>query len=300
VVPADRPFVDTPPGTLDVTLAAARAAADELGLGAPVPLRTGMNALFGCDDVVLRVSRTNAPPGVAIELAARLAAAGIPVPEPAVPGAVIAGELSVTAWRRIHPVADPVDWHAVGRALARLHALARSDLPAGFPLPRPTSFPWWQFDAMVADTSGDIDAEALAGLETAVARGRRWLELDPAGLVVCHGDVHPGNVVMSDGGVVLLDWDLMCLAPPGWDHAPMMTWAARWGGAAGEYEALAAGYGRSFRGDPRTEAFAELRLVAATLMRVRAGRHDPAARAEAERRLRYWRGDPAAPGWTAQ
>jgi hypothetical protein len=43
-----------------------------------------------------------------------------------------------------------------------------------------------------------------------------------------------------------------------------------------------------------------LRNVAATLMRVRAGRHDPAVRQEAERRLRYWRGDPDAPQWRAQ
>ena len=37
---------------------------------------------------------------------------------------------------------------------------------------------------------------------------------------------------MSADGVVLLDWDLMCLGPRGWDHAPMMTWATRWGGLA--------------------------------------------------------------------
>jgi hypothetical protein len=34
-------------------------------------------------------------------------------------------------------------------------------------------------------------------------------------------------------------------------------------------------------------------------MRLRAGRMDPAARPEAERRLAYWRGDPDAPQWTA-
>jgi hypothetical protein len=35
-------------------------------------------------------------------------------------------------------------------------------------------------------------------------------------------------------------------------------------------------------------------------MRVRAGRADPVAKAEADRRLRYWRGDPDAPTWQAQ
>ena len=50
----------------------------------------------------------------------------------------------------------------------------------------------------------------------------------------------------------------------------------------------------------RRTAIAELRLVAATLMRLRAGRHDPAAMPEAQRRLAYWRGDPDAPTWRAQ
>ena len=36
-----------------------------------------------------------------------------------------------------------------------------------------------------------------------------------------------------------------------------------------------------------------------TLMRLRAGRADPAAMLEAQRRLAFWRGDPAAPTWTA-
>jgi hypothetical protein len=35
-------------------------------------------------------------------------------------------------------------------------------------------------------------------------------------------------------------------------------------------------------------------------MRVRAGRTDPVARAEAERRLRYWRGEQDAPVWQSQ
>jgi Ser/Thr protein kinase RdoA (MazF antagonist) len=119
-------------------------------------------------------------------------------------------------------------------------------------------------------------------------------------VVLCHGDVHPGNVVATADGAVLLDWDLLCTGPAAWDHAPMMTWTERWGGAPGLYEAFAAGYGRSMRGDDVAESVAALRLVAATLMRLRAGRHDEAARAEAERRLRWWRGDADAPPWQAQ
>ncbi|MGH9132350.1 MAG: phosphotransferase enzyme family protein [Ilumatobacteraceae bacterium] len=297
---ADRPFVDTPPGPTALTDHAARVGAADLGLGTPQLLRSGMNALYMCGDVVLRVGRTNAPPEVAIELAHHLSAAGIPVPRPASDRAVAVGELSVTAWRRLAPTDDPVDWAAVGRAAARLHDIAPSTLPAAVPLPLPSAFPWWRFDAVLGDVAGDIDERALAGLQAAIDRHRGWLDPERDELVVCHGDVHPGNVAMTADGVVLLDWDLLCLAPRGWDHAPMMTWAERWGGAPGEYEAMAAGYGRSLRGDDQAEAMAELRLVAATLMRVRAGRSDPVARAEAGRRLRYWRGEPGAPAWTPQ
>jgi Ser/Thr protein kinase RdoA (MazF antagonist) len=118
--------------------------------------------------------------------------------------------------------------------------------------------------------------------------------------VICHGDVHPGNVIQSADGPVLLDWDLLCRGPAAWDHAPLMTWTHRWGGDAGIYESFAEGYGVSLRGDPLAEALAELRLVAATLMRVRAARQNPAAAAEAELRLRYWRGEPDAPQWHPQ
>ena len=137
---------------------------------------------------------------------------------------------------------------------------------------------------------------ARAGIDAALDRWAGWVrwdeEADAADLVVCHGDVHPGNVVMTTDGPVLIDWDLMSRAPAGWDHAPLMTWTERWGGAPGVYEAFADGYGRSLRGDPVAEGYAELRLLAATLMRLRAGRSDPAARIEADRRLAYWRGDP--------
>ena len=190
-------------------------------------------------------------------LAHHLAGAGIPVPVPASDRAVVVGDLSVTAWHRIEPTGEPVDWEAVGRSVARLHELPPLTLPAAVPLPFPTSFPWWRFDVMLDEAQPELDPAAFVGLEAAIERHRGWFDPDRLALVVCHGDVHPGNVMMSADGVVLLDWDLMCLGPRGWDHAPMMTWASRWGGRPGEYEAFAAGYGtvdarrRPGRGDRR-------------------------------------------------
>jgi Ser/Thr protein kinase RdoA (MazF antagonist) len=299
-VDATRPFVDRPVGDAAPADRAAFVAARRLGLSPPERIRVGMNALYRCGDVVLRVGRTSASPSAGVELAHRLLDAGLPVPTPATDQAVVEGDLAVTAWRRLDPLDAVADWHAIGRIVRRVHALSPSDLPPAYPLPSPTGFPWWQFDEMVRDVGPDIDPPALAGIAAAIERHRDWVELVREHPVVCHGDVHPGNVMMTADGPVLLDWDLMCVAAPGWDHAMLLTVAERWGGDAAVYPAFAAGYGADLRGDPGATAFAALRNVAATLMRVRAGRTDLGARAEAERRLRFWRGDPDAPSWRAQ
>lgn len=293
-----RPYVAEPVGDSEPAVEAARAAAGALALPDPQPLRAGMNALFLSGETVLRVGRTTADPGLAIALARRLEQHGIPVPAPASDVVTVVGDLGVTAWRQIEASDRTIDWASVGAIVRRVHELAPSDLPAGYPMPSPTSFPWWDFETMLADVGGEIDPEALAGLRAAIGRHRDWGEM--SSLVVCHGDVHPGNVLMTGAGPVLLDWDLMCIAAPGWDHAMLVTLEQRWGGQRGTYAAFAAGYGRSLADDRETIAFAELRNVAATLMRVRAGRTSAVARAEAQRRLQYWRGEPGAPMWTAQ
>ena len=168
-------------------------------------------------------------------------------------------------------------------------------------MPSPTDFPWWHHEQLLGELDEYLDAAAAAGLRAALDRHPGWDDFVGSDeVVVCHGDVHPGNVIMTAEGPVLIDWDLLCGAPRGWDHAPLMTWADRWGGEANVYDDFVAGYGWSASADRHGEAFAELRLVAATLMRCKAALTDPAARPEAERRLAYWRGDSAAPAWRAQ
>ncbi len=296
-----RAFVDTPIGDRQAADRAATVAAAEWGLVEPKLERLGMNAIYRAGEVVLRVSRPTAPAAAAIELHEVLGDHAIPVARAARVETVTVDSLSVTCWERVAAVAAPVAWRAVGAAIRRVHELDPATLPTAYPLVEPHDLPWWELDRLVADCSDLLDAPARAGIQGALDRWPGWQDWDrSSSSVICHGDVHPGNVVMTAGGPVLLDWDLMSMAPAGWDHAPLLTWAERWGGAPGTYEEFAAGYGRDLRIDPVALGYAELRLVAATLMRVRAAATDPAARPEAELRLAFWRGDPDAPQWTAQ
>ena len=298
---AELPFVAAPAGDLAALTPVAIAAAHAWGLPAPTLLRLGMNAVFAAgDEVVLRVSRPTAAPVAALELARALLDAGLPVPRPVRDEPFIDGDVAVFAFEQLHPSGAPIDWAAVGRIVRRLHGLDPSTFPVAYPSPRGSSFPWWDLDTLVTAIGPAVDTVALRSMRACVERHRATMEADrTAPTVVCHGDVHPGNVVQTASGPVLLDWDLLCREPIGWDHGPLITWTERWGGEPGVYEAFAAGYGADLRSDRFAVAFAELRLLAATLMRVRAGLSNAAAAEEAERRLRWWRGDPDAPPWTA-
>jgi hypothetical protein len=60
-----------------------------------------------------------------------------------------------------------------------------------------------------------IDHEAeirrlIARYRTLVAQYRR----DPGPVVVTHGEIHPGNVMVTSKGWVIVDWDTVLVAPP--------------------------------------------------------------------------------------
>lgn len=296
-----RAYVDRRVSDLAAATDVAAIAADHWGLCTPVVLRQGMNAIFRCDDTVLRVATPNGPAAASLELAQKLADDGIRVARSVRDDVVEDHGFAVTAWRHVDAIEAPLDWRAVGELVARVHTVDPASVPPALPVPFAAEFPWWDHDQLLAEVGDALDPAAVAGLRAAIERHRGWDDFVESGdVVLCHGDVHPGNVIMSDDGPVLLDWDLLCRAPRGWDHSALMTWTDRWNGAPGIYEDFAAGYGWTAFGDRHGDAFAELRLVSATLMRWKVALVDPAARPEAERRLGYWRGDIDAPAWSAQ
>lgn len=304
---ATRPFVDRPVRDEAAAATLAREAAAAIGSPSPHLVRTAMNAIFRSGDVALRVSHTTAPAAVAYDLADALVDAGLRVTRPHASRVVVTGgAMSVTAWEWLGGTPAPTapdDWHAVGAMAARLHELGSTFVPDAYPLPSCRSFPWWDFETQLADTYDTIDVAARAGLESVVARHAGALRRagDVSSHVVAHGDIHPANVIVSSGGPVLIDWDLLCSAPPEWDHSPLASMNAYWGTPIGALDAFRAGYrtGRHREVDVElVDALATLRAVAATLMRVRAEGPGRDPDGEAARRLRRWRNDPDAPVWS--
>ena len=81
---------------------------------------------------------------------------------------------------------------ALARQLADLHAaLHRLQAPAELPTQRQQIARW-------------IDGAHLEPAERAVYQS--LLEAASDGVQLCHGDFHPGNVILSPGGPVVLDW----------------------------------------------------------------------------------------------
>jgi aminoglycoside phosphotransferase (APT) family kinase protein len=250
-------------------------------------VRSGMNDVYAVDDLVIRLP----PPGVDIERqthAARLLARqGVATPTLVDSGVV--DDQPFTVWERVQ--ADPVgsiDFRQLGSEINRLHRIDPAALTGEITLPWCDEESWLDLDASL-DAAEAANLVPLADID--ILRGwweqlRSWGDRCRAAgnPVVCHGDVHPQNVIMRHGEPIVIDWDTICLGPPQWDHAALLTWSDRWGGEPSAYPNFTAGYGASFASDQLANDLADSQQLAA----------------EAQLRIKYWRGEAAAPAWTPQ
>jgi Ser/Thr protein kinase RdoA (MazF antagonist) len=181
-------------------------------------------------------------------ITAHLAAAGIRIPRslPAGSGRFLVPLASDTggSWLRLFEwidgepadLADPATADRIGHLLGRLHAHA---LPSRLPVD-----PWYETtpDPATWDELAEAARKQGAGWSQELA-GRNGLlralaELvtpaAPAGLLTCHRDLHPDNVLVEAGDLVPLDWDDAGPACPGRELAGVLMFWHVSDGAAGE------------------------------------------------------------------
>lgn len=269
---------------------------------APVLIRSGFNDVYRIGDLVVRVAGVGVDVDRDIAIGAFLKLAGVPVPDAIEAGQTHGFSYSVWEYLSSHEP-EPIDFRSFGSSIRALHDLG-VDSFADFGLPWCDELEWLNVDSKLGEvrSAQALPDEDLRLLEGHAARLRSWGDQCRAASrrVVCHGDVHPQNVIMRDGKAVVIDWDTICVGPPQWDHAALMTWSERWGGAESDYNDFADGYGDSFGTDPLATMLAEVRLLAPTVNMLLRAADDPRFAAEAELRMRYWRNDPGSPSWSPQ
>jgi len=152
------------------------------------------------DGRVLKLYRPGYPAGAAAREAAHARAAhAAGVPTPAVLDVVaVDGRMGVVFERVDAPtmlarlIADSRMAETLAATMAAVHADMHGRAAASLP---------WQHSRL-ADKIG------RAGGLTPQARGEalRALASLPRGQSICHGDLHPGNIVMTDAGPAVIDW----------------------------------------------------------------------------------------------
>ncbi|MDR8409730.1 phosphotransferase [Nonomuraea sp. 3-1Str] len=141
-------------------------------------------------------------------------------------------------WVDLRPVdlAAPSTPHELGTLLARLHRCAPS--AAGEPV-----HPWYDH----VPAAQKWEAARASGAEWAEPLGERLASFpelcaavapaDPAGLILCHRDLHPENVLADESGaLVVVDWDNLGPAAPGRELAQaLIDW---FGDGAADLDAM--------------------------------------------------------------
>ena len=297
------PFVSQPVADRARARARAQQCAKEIGATDLTPIRESMCSTFRANDSVLRVGHFTSDPSTAKHLATVLRNAEFRVPDVIATWQQDETGLGVIAYENVPETGYAIDWREVGRMIRRLHTdIAPSDIPAGYPIASPTSLPWWNFDVMLTrlEATALVPSQELSMLCEAAERGAEWIDVvETTPNVLTHGDVHPGNILMSEDGPVLIDWDLLSTASSLWDHVPLRAWSTRpWQGNADAYNAFAAGYGAVDWEANSLDRVVEMRNLAATIMKLNASASTGVIDEEAARRLEYWVLPNMAAPWT--
>ena len=301
--PLRTPFVSQPVSDRGNARARAKQCAKELGATDLTPIRESMCSTFRADGAVLRVGHFTSDPSTAQRLATMLREAEFRVPDVIATWQQDDTGLGVIAYEVVQETGQATDWREVGRIIRRLHTdIAPSEIPTGYPIATPTHLPWWNFGAILTrlEATALVPSQQLSTLHEAAERGAEWTNIvETTPNVLTHGDIHPGNILMSEDGPVLIDWDLLSTASPLWDHVPLKAWSTPpWQGNPDAYTAFAAGYGAVDWESDSLDVVVEMRNLAATVMKLIASASTGIIDEEATRRLEYWVSPNMTAPWT--
>ena len=297
------PFVAQPVTDRVAARVRAELCAQEMGTGPLELIRESMCSTFTSGDVVVRVGHFGASPQAAAQLAAVLRGHDILVPKVVATFEVDDDQLGVIAYENIAETGHAIAWSELGAMVRRLHStLTVAEIPEDYPIAQPGNLPWWNFPDMISrlGAAEAVTAEQLKVLRAVAEDGDGWVSLAEATpSIVNHGDVHPGNVIMSDDGPVLIDWDLLSVGSSLWDHVPLRAWSSPpWQGSSEAYDAFAAGYGEVAWSSHDLDQVVHMRNLAATVLRLIGTSGMKPRDEEAARRLAYWVSPEMASPWT--
>jgi len=228
------PGSDAPPRITALEAAAALAAEHRVRFEDLVILKDGSNLSvhLAPAPVVLRVAtftaRIRREPLIwlrrEVDLVTWLAAAGASVmtPSDVLPvGPHVVGGWAITAWRYVdHRPGIVPDGQAILQALDELHDVLRG-YPGVLPLLNPAAD---DLDRAIAFGLGQELLSAAQAEDLRLRRDVAFAELvaiapDRQAL---HGDAFPRNSLMTERGVVWIDFEDCCSGPVVWDHATLL------------------------------------------------------------------------------
>lgn len=115
--------------------------------------------------------------------------------------AFVANALSMTPRHASEPDQDPLQARVTARALHLIHSRTSDEMPS-----QPASL---ERDIRRTLHLTDREKDAVMGLLDAAPKRRQ----------LCHGDPNPGNFLLTEGGVVVVDWNNATLGNPEADLA---------------------------------------------------------------------------------